>query len=374
MKPIKNLSAQPSPAKPVTATTPQEDPILTSSKEVVVVTGSSGFIGRAIIEKLHPAYRIVGLDKEIYPFPPAVAESLKVDISSRESVAEAMQQVRSKFGGRIASCIHLAAYYDFSGETSPLYKKITVHGTENLLAALQPFEVQQFIFSSSMLVYKPTKPGRKIDENGELAPSWDYPKSKAETEDLIHNQRAGIPAVILRIAGVYNDEGNSIPITNQIQRIYERTITSHLFSGDTSSGNTFVHLDDLVDAVVKTVEKRHQLPPEIVLNIGEERPVSYEQLQHAIGQLVHGEEWKTYEIPKPLAKAGATVQEVFGDPFIKPWMIDKADDHYEMDISRAKMVLDWQPKHSLLQTLPKMIENLKADPSAWYKKNKLTPG
>lgn len=50
---------------------------------------------------------------------------------------------------------HLAAYYSFSGKDSPLYKKITVEGTERMLRELQAFEVGQFIFSSSMLVANP---------------------------------------------------------------------------------------------------------------------------------------------------------------------------------------------------------------------------
>lgn len=52
-----------------------------------------------------------------------------------ESVQEALQRVRTGYGGRIASVIHLAAYYDFSGEPSDKYEQITVRGTERLLRA-----------------------------------------------------------------------------------------------------------------------------------------------------------------------------------------------------------------------------------------------
>ena len=33
-------------------------------------------------------------------------------------------------------------------------------------------------------------------------------------------------------------------------------------------------------------------------------------------------------------------------------MIDLADDHYDLDISRARTLLGWEPKHSLRETLP----------------------
>jgi len=52
-------------------------------------------------------------------------------------------------------------------------------------------------------------------------------------------------------------------------------------------------------------------------------------------------------------------------------MIDRADDHYELDISRAMKLLGWEPKHNLIDTLPGMIKNLKEDPEKWYKENKL---
>jgi dTDP-D-glucose 4,6-dehydratase len=61
------------------------------------------------------------------------------------------------------------------------------------------------------------------------------------------------------------------------------------------------------------------------------------------------------------------------DPFIKPWMIDRANDHYALDITRARTQLGWGPKRSLRDTLPKMVSGLKADPLAWYRENELEP-
>ena len=89
--------------------------------------------------------------------------------------------------------------------------------------------------------------------------------------------------------------------------------------------------------------------------------------------MIHEETWETREIPKTLAKAGAWVQhDVLGeDSFIRPWMVDIADDHYAIDISRARKLLGWEPQHSLRNTLPKIIGALNADPPSWYQANKL---
>ena len=213
--------------------------------------------------------------------------------------------------------------------------------------------------------------GQKINEDWPLEPKQDYPKSKVKTEKVLHEQRGDIPVVNFRIAGVFSEKGNSIPITNQIQRIYEKQITSHFYPGNLSHGNVFVHLDDLYDAIIKAVDKRKGLPMDVTINLGDPETLGYQDLQNIISNAIHGKDWKTYKIPKALAKAGAWVQDIFGDPFIKPWMVDLADDHAEIDITRAKNLLGWQPKHSLRETLPKMIAFLKDDPKAFYKVNKL---
>lgn len=52
-------------------------------------------------------------------------------------------------------------------------------------------------------------------------------------------------------------------------------------------------------------------------------------------------------------------------------MIDAANDNIELDITRARTLLDWKPRHSLRDTFPKMVSGLKADPFAWYRENEL---
>jgi nucleoside-diphosphate-sugar epimerase len=101
--------------------------------------------------------------------------------------------------------------------------------------------------------------------------------------------------------------------------------------------------------------------------------LSYDELQRMLGRLIHSEGWETREIPKPMAKAGAWLENhvPFHDAFIKPWMIDRADEHYELDIARARKLLGWEPRRSLRETLPKMVAALKADPEKFYCENKL---
>jgi nucleoside-diphosphate-sugar epimerase len=270
---------------------------MANEKGIVLITGACGLIGRATTERLAERYRVVGFD--VLDFPPSMPLSayMRVDLSSDESVRQGLEQVRKDFGDRITSVIHLAAYYNFSGEPSPLYEKVTVRGTERLLKALQLHQVEQFVFSSTMLVHAPCEPGQKINEDWPIEPKWDYPKSKVDAEEIVRRDRGEIRAVLARIGGVYDDECHSIPIANQIQRIYERWLTGRVYPGDLGKGQAFVHLEDLVAAFDKMIERRGELPSVQPLLIGEDKTLGYGELQERLGKLIHNEEWRTRIIP-----------------------------------------------------------------------------
>lgn len=342
------------------------------NNEIIIVTGSNGFIGKAIAKKLSEKYRIIGFDQKTSNIKEM--DSFAVDISSDSSISSALEKVREKYGNKISSVIHLAAYYSFTEETSPDYNKITVKGTEKLIELLQNFEVEQFVFSSTMLVHKPSVPGEKINENSPVEPSWAYPASKVAAEKVLNRKHGKIPLVNLRIAGVYDDRCHSVPIANQIMRIYEKQFSSFLLPGDSTKGQSFIHLEDLVEAINRIVEKRLALPQQIDMILGEPQLMTYGELQREIGALIHSREWGSLRIPVWFAKFGSRLQHkmpFIRKPFVRAWMIDFANDHYDLDVSRAQTLLDWKPQHNLQQTLPLMIRALQENPIAWYKENKL---
>ena len=346
---------------------------MADNKELIIVTGGNGFIGGALVSALTERYQVVSLERDpsSKPRPSLAVEAC--DLTSDESVRSALQRVRERFGAQVASVVHLAAYFDLTGEPNPKYEEITVRGTQRLLRELQSFAVEQFVFVSTMLVHAAGRPGEVINEETPLDPKYPYRASKARTEALIREQHGSIPVVLLRPPGIYDDECHSAFLARQIARIYERSPKSRVYPADLRTGQSFLHVDDLVQVIARLIERRAQLPADLPLLVGEPEVESYEQLQCHIGLLVHGELWRTWEIPNALAKAGAWVQnEVLGEePFIRPWMVDIAADHYEVDISRARTLLGWEPQRRLRTTLPKMIAALKEDPVHWYRTNKL---
>lgn len=129
----------------------------------------------------------------------------------------------------------------------------------------------------------------------------------------------------------------------------------------------------LVDCFRKVVDRRLQLDPLEIFLIAEPDTMSYAGLQDRLGELIHEREWPTIRVPKLLAKAGAWLKDRLTpeESFIKPWMIDLADQHYPVEIARAKQRLGWNPKHRLRDELEAIVAGLKRDPKPWYEMNKL---
>ena len=351
---------------------------MTPESGLLLVTGSKGEIGQDVMERFAGRFeQVVGFDRKAPDPPPPGCTYMAVEMTSDDSVRQGLRTLREHHGARIASVIHLAAYYDFFGAPSPKYDEITVRGTDRLLRGLQEtgFQVDQFVFSSTMLIHAPGEPGQFITEEGPIRPTWAYPESKVKTELLLRAGRGEIPVVLLRIAGVYADRCHSIPLAHQIQRIDEGQFTRRFYSASTAHGQAFMHEDDLVDAIERVVKRRGTLPPELPLLLGEPEPLSYDELQHTLSRLIHGKPLETIIVPRVPAKIGAWLMNLIPGQtqFIKPWMIDRAADHYALDLTRARTLLEWEPTRTLRQTLPKMVAALKADPLAWYKENKLEP-
>ena len=228
-------------------------------------------------------------------------------------------------------------------------------------------------------------PASASTRRGRSDPRWEYPKSKAAAERVIEQEHADIPYVLLRLAGVY-DERSTVPtMAQQIAAVYERELQSYVFAGDKRAGQAVLHRDDMVAAFRLAVDRRAELPRECALLIGEPETLGYGELQDELGYLMHGvDDWPTLRLPKPVAEAGVRVLHAIepavpdaldeGEPtFVKPFMIAMADDHYELDIGRARATLGWEPAHRLKDSLPAMVAELKRDPAAWYERHKLKP-
>jgi nucleoside-diphosphate-sugar epimerase len=74
------------------------------NKPLVVISGAAGHIGSTLAAALDHDYEVVGMD---LPGKTASFPLIDLDLGSDESVRAALQQLRSRYGERIASVVHL---------------------------------------------------------------------------------------------------------------------------------------------------------------------------------------------------------------------------------------------------------------------------
>jgi uncharacterized protein YbjT (DUF2867 family) len=92
----------------------------------IAVTGASGFLGRLLVQLLRRRHTVVALDRrplieaEMAGHPNV--EWYQVDLADREGLEGTIACIRA--GGGADVMIHLAAYYDFTGDEHPEYQRI----------------------------------------------------------------------------------------------------------------------------------------------------------------------------------------------------------------------------------------------------------
>ena len=346
--------------------------------DALMITGASGRLGAALALHLRDRYRVVAFDRAGPSLPPEGVETINLDLSTDEGVQAAFGAFRDRHGDRVASVLHFAAYYDFTGDDDPRYEQVNVEGSARLIRGLRKSGLRsgQFVYASSMVVHAPGEPGRPITEASPTGPTIPYARSKLRAEEALKADRDGTPLVILRLANVYDDEVHHPVLAQQFVRAYERKPGHTVYPGDPARGQSYLHLDDLLDAVDRVVDRRMDLPDVLALLLGEPGATSYGAIQDALGRELHGSVPGTLRVPKALAKLGVRARRLwpFGpEPFVHPWMVDRAGDHYELDVSEARDRLGWSPSRSLLDRLPAMTRSLRDDPAAWYRSNDLEP-
>jgi nucleoside-diphosphate-sugar epimerase len=140
----------------------------------LVLTGSSGFLGRHLLESLKEEYEIIGLARRSQarcgaPFHPNI-RWFQVDIGRRETLQEVFDEIIR--GGGAERVIHLAAHYDFSGEEHPEYYRTNVEGLRNVLDQCRRLRPRQFVFSSSVAACSFPRRGEALDETS--SPDGDH--------------------------------------------------------------------------------------------------------------------------------------------------------------------------------------------------------
>ena len=144
----------------------------------VLITGSSGRIGRALHWKLSQKYKTEGID-----LSPSSATSIIGDVCDYDKLLKSLENVETVFH---SAALH-APHVDYHSEKK--FYEINVHATESICKAALASGVSQIIFTSTTALYGYANQGKEkavwVDEQTVPKPRTIYHKTKIEAEKLL---------------------------------------------------------------------------------------------------------------------------------------------------------------------------------------------
>jgi len=297
----------------------------------LLVTGGAGFIGSHLVDALvNNGNNVIVLDN----FSTGRQKNLDHIVNKIRLIECDISKIGQwhKLFDDVDYVFHLAALADIvpSIEKPDNYYQSNVNGTFNVLEACRKYQVKKIIYSASSSCYGipdeyPTK------ETAEIRPQYPYALTKNLGEQLIMHwcQIYNLPAVSLRFFNVYGPRSRTSGTYGAVfgvflaQKLADKPYT---VVGNGTQTRDFTFVSDIVDAIIAAAES--DVSGEAI-NIGSDNTYSVNQLVELLkGDVVH--------IPKRPGEPECT------------WA----------DISKAKNLLNWQPKVSLEEGVRVLLDNI----------------
>ena len=219
----------------------------------VVVTGATGFIGGALVERLvhdcgakvRCVVREIGHAMRLARLP---VEVVRADLADSDAVSRAIE----------------GADYVFHCAYDPRSRSQNVEGTRNLIEASLAHRVRRFVFISTFSVYEPFPDGALSEETRNGDPSWVYVRTKLELEKIVFDatKTRGLPGTVVQPTIVYGPF--SKPWTNAPA---EMLIFGDVILPDRGQGIcNAVYIDDLVDGLILAAERPAAIGERFILS------------------------------------------------------------------------------------------------------------
>ena len=345
----------------------------------VIVTGASGFVGRALLDDLKNKYRIFAIARRSQsecnaPIHPNIAW-IRADITDKVSIAQAFREIKTAGGADFL--FHLAAFYEFGGEDCPEYKTTNIEGTKHILELAKDLDLMLFIYSSSIAACSFPKHGDVITEKSPPDGKHAYAWSKRECEKLIQEYADVVPSCIVRFGAIYSDWCEYPPLYMFFNTWLGSSFRSRMLGGKGGSAVPYIHIRDIITYLRQVIKHRSSLQPAQILIASTFGSTSHLNLYKLSTRYYFGKVRKEILMPKPICSFGLFAMEGLGyitgkHPFERPWMRHYIDLQLNVDNKLSTQLLNWQPeqKNYIERRIPFMIERMKSEPNAWHTKNK----
>jgi len=308
----------------------------------ILLTGATGFIGQHLVNNLvSKGYKVICLVRNV-----ALAQKKLLNHPNINYVKADITELKSleKAPFAVDCVVHLAALTNPPKgikNTWPLFKKINIIGTENLLSHLK--ETGQFIFISSVDSQGSLKDLNQVDETYVGKPDSAYDKSKKIAEKRVIEicQKKGFSYTILRPTMVYGP-GRSNPKMMKINNmifLFGKVVKMGLFPllGNGDNMLPLVHIDNVVQGIKRSIDNKRALGEIFILN--DKENFSFAQIIDFISQILNKKCFKV-KIPLPLLNF------VFSLPI--PLPLSKKGLEYlttsrSYSIQKAQKLLEYKP-------------------------------
>ena len=309
----------------------------------VLLTGANGFIGTAICSKLKH------LDFTVQP----VVRTMHSKVLSSHTLAPVVVDFKSNTDWSAAldgvtHVIHLAARVHVMNDksTDPLevYRKVNVDSTLNLARQAAAAGVKRFVFISSVKVNgECTHFGRAFTEVDEPAPKDAYGQSKHEAEQGLRQIGAdtGMEEVIIRPPLVYGPgvKANFATLMQAVQRGFPLPL------GSVHNQRSLVAMDNLVDFVTTCITHSQAANQTFLVSDGQD--LSTTELVCGMAQ-AFGVPARLLPVPVWALQAGASL-------LGKGDAVQRLCGNLQVDISKARSLLDWVPPVSVDEGLQRAM-------------------
>jgi nucleoside-diphosphate-sugar epimerase len=349
-----------------------------ATSNALVLTGASGFVGRHLLEDLKADYRIFAIARRSQhdcgaPVHPNIAW-LRVDIAEREDLARTFREITTAGGAK--TLVHLAAYYDFTGQDHPEYRRTNVDGTRNVLEAARESGIGRFVFGSSVAACGFPRPTGPVDETTPPDGAHVYAWSKREGERLVRELAVPMPSLIARFGAIYSDWCEYPPLYVFLRTWLSPSWRSRILAGRGEMAIPYVHIRDLVAFFRRLLAFACPPGPTEVLVASTSGSTSLERLFRLATLSFFGRPLAPVFMPRPLSSLGLVAMDALGraigrPPFERAWMRHYVDKRLEVDNRRTRDLLGWSPnpRFRIERRLPFLIERLKSEPFEWLARN-----
>jgi UDP-glucuronate 4-epimerase len=255
----------------------------------VLVTGGAGFIGSHVVDALlKRGDHVTVLDNFNDFYDPAIKRANARELAGATIVTGDIRDqalvARLFHEGAFDTVVHLAAMAGVRPSLlDPLhYADVNVRGTLILLEELKKRPKTRFVFASSSSVYGSNDkvPFGETDDIHHPVSPYAATKRAGELLCFTHHHLYGIPTTCLRFFTVYGPRQRpEMAIHKFVKAAFEKKPIP--FYGDGSSRRDYTYVDDIVDGVVRSIDRCAGYE---IYNLGESATTSLQELVGIIGE------------------------------------------------------------------------------------------